>query len=267
MESEWTKANSGRPCPVCKKQDWCLVAVNGGAVICPRVEQGSVAYIDGSGWLHRFGDDTTPKPRLRVSPKPLPEHNEVLSTVFAGLRKQINPEMLECMSQELGVSSKSLDLMGVGFSETKNAYAFPMSRSRKRFLGIRYRTRDGYKFAAKGSKQGLFVPTSFTLAKAVVVCEGPTDTAAMLDLDFNAIGRASCNSGVRLVEELVQGNPVAILADSDEAGRAGARQLQKKLARAVIIEPDNCKDAREWLANGANRGRVLEKIWIAKHGN
>ena len=175
--------------------------------------------------------------------------------------------MLECMSQELGVSGKSLDLMGVGFSATKNAYAFPMSRSRKRFLGIRYRTKDGQKFAAKGSKQGLFVPTSFTLAKAVVVCEGPTDTAAMLDLDFNAIGRASCNSGVRLVEELVQGNPVAILADSDEAGRAGARQLKKKLARAVIIEPDNCKDAREWLANGANRGRVLEKIWIAKHGN
>ena len=61
--------------------------------------------------------------------------------------------------------------------------------------------------------------------------------------------------------------PVVILADSDEAGRAGARQLKKKLARAVIIEPDNCKDAREWLANGANRGRVLEKIWIAKHGN
>ena len=59
----------------------------------------------------------------------------------------------------------------------------------------------------------------------------------------------------------------AVCGKEFEAGRAGARQLQKKLARAVIIEPDNCKDAREWLANGANRGRVLEKIWIAKHGN
>jgi len=265
MESEWIRASGCKPCPVCKKKDWCLVAVNGGAAICPRVEQGSVAYIDGSGWLHRFGDDDSPKPRLKVSPKPLPEHNQVLADVFHGLRKHITPAALKCLSQDVGVSSKSLDRLGVGYSATKNAYAFPMSRARNRFLGIRYRTRHGDKFAAKGSKQGLFVPSSFTLAKAVVVCEGPTDTAAMLDLDFNAIGRASCNSGVRLVQEIVQGNPVAILADSDEAGRAGARQLAKKLPRAVIIEPDDCKDAREWVANGVCRGRVLEKINEARN--
>ncbi len=265
MESEWIRSSGSRPCPVCKKKDWCLVAVNGGAAICPRVEQGSVAYIDGSGWLHRFGDDNMPKPRLRVAPKPLPEHNQVLADVYAGLRKQVTPNTLKYLSQELSISEKSLDRLGVGFSQTKNAYAFPMSRARNRFLGIRYRTRDGQKFAAKGSKQGLFVPASFTLAKAVVVCEGPTDTAAMLDLDFNAIGRASCNSGVRLVQEITQDNPVAILADSDEAGRAGARQLAKKLPRAVIIEPDECKDAREWVANGVCRGRVLEKISEARN--
>tara|TARA_R110002096_G_scaffold141017_5_gene295760 strand:- start:828 stop:1592 length:765 start_codon:yes stop_codon:yes gene_type:complete len=249
---------------VCKKKDWCLIAVNGGAVICPRVEQGSVAYIDGSGWLHRFGDDDAPKPRLRVAPKPLPEHNQVLSELFLKHRKQVTPEKLDALAQGLGISSKSLDQLGVGFSSLRDAYAFPMLRAKNRFLGIRYRTQGGQKFAAKGSKQGLFVPSSFTLAKAIVVCEGPTDTAAMLDLGFNAIGRASCNSGVRLVEEIVQGNPVAILADSDEAGRAGACQLARKITKAVIIEPDGHKDGREWVANGATRGRVLEKIREAR---
>ena len=61
MESEWIRASRKKPCPVCNKFDWCLIAVNGSAAICPRAEKGSVAYIDGSGWLHKFGDDTKAK--------------------------------------------------------------------------------------------------------------------------------------------------------------------------------------------------------------
>ena len=171
---------------------------------------------------------------------------------------------MKALSSNLKISEKSLDLMQVGFSRTKNAYAFPMVRDGRRFLGIRYRATNGQKFAAKGSKQGLFVPSSFTRSKAVVICEGPTDTAAMLDLGFNAIGRASCNSGVRLVEEITQGLPVAIVSDADEVGRFGAQQLARKLKKAVIIEPDGCKDARDWVASGADRGLVLEKIWKAR---
>lgn len=266
MDSEWIRADHKRRCPVCGKFDWCLIAVNGSAAICPRAEQGAVAYIEGSGWLHKFGDDSSPKPRLRVQAKPLPEHNAVLADVFDRERRQINPDLIQYLADDLAISPKSLDLMGVGFSQTKGAYSFPMTRHGKRFLGIRYRTKDGSKFAAKGSKQGIFVPASFTLSKAVVICEGPTDTAAMLDLGFNAIGRASCNSGHRLVAEITQENPVAILADADEAGRTGAEILRRKLKRAVIIEPRRgCKDAREWVANGATRGEVMEVISEARN--
>ena len=266
MDSEWVRADGNRRCPVCGKFDWCVIAVNGSAAICPRTEDKAVAYIEGSGWLHKFGDDTTPKPRLMVQPKPLPEHNSVLAEVFHRERRQINQDLLQSLAKELSITPKSLDLMGVGFSQTKVAYSFPMTRHGKRFLGIRYRTKDGSKFAAKGSKQGIFIPASFTLSKAVVICEGPTDTAAMLDLGFNAIGRASCNAGHRLVAELTQNNPVAILADADDAGRMGAEILRRKLSRAVIIEPSNgAKDAREWVANGATRGEVMEVISKARH--
>jgi 5S rRNA maturation endonuclease (ribonuclease M5) len=265
MDSEWIRADSNRRCPVCGKFDWCLIAVNGGAAICPRTEDKAVAYIEGSGWLHKFGDESSPKPRLMAQPKPLPEHNSVLADVFNRERRQITPDLLQLLSGDLSITPKSLDLMGVGFSETKGAFSFPMTRHGRRFLGIRYRTKDGSKFAAKGSKQGIFVPASFTLSKAVVICEGPTDTAAMLDLGFNAIGRASCNAGHRLVAELTQNNPVAILADADEAGRIGAEILRRKLKRAVIIEPNGFKDAREWVANGATRGEVMEVISKARN--
>ena len=265
MESEWIRASAQRKCPVCGKSDWCLIAVNGSAAICPRNEQGSVAYIEGSGWLHKFGDDSDPKPRLRVAPKPLPEHNQVLADIHAGLRRQIGADLLKCLSADLGISDKSLDLLNVGYSTTKGAYSFPMTRHGNRFLGIRYRTKDGSKFAQKGSKQGLFVPTSFTKAKAVVICEGPTDTAAMLDLGFNAIGRASCNSGHRLVAELIQGLPAAIVADNDGPGEFGAKQLQTKIKNAVIINPCSHKDARDWIRAGATRGEVLERITEARN--
>ena len=265
MESEWKRVNSSGRCPVCNKSDWCLVAVNGSAAICPRQEKGSVAYIEGSGWLHKFGDDDSPKPRLRVAPKPLPEHNQVLADIQEKLRRQAAPDLLKCLSRDLGVSEKSLDLLSIGYSATKDAFSFPMTRHRQRFLGIRYRTTDGSKFAQKGSKQGLFIPSSFTRAKAVVVCEGPTDTAAMLDLGFNAIGRASCNSGHRLVEELTDGIPMAILADNDGPGEFGAKQLNRKMPHAVIIQPGKYKDAREWVRNGACRGDVMERISEARN--
>jgi len=264
MESEWTRVNQSRRCPVCGKTDWCLVAVNGSAAICPRNEKGSVAYIEGSGWLHKFGDDDSPKPRLRVAPKPLPEHNQVLADIQSKLRRQAGPDLLKYLSADLGVTEKSLDLLSIGYSATKDAFSFPMTRHRKRFLGIRYRTKDGSKFAQKGSKQGLFIPTSFTRAKAVVVCEGPTDTAAMLDLGFNAIGRASCNSGHRLVAELTDGIPMAILADNDGPGDFGAKQLQRKMPHAVIIQPGKYKDAREWVRSGCTRGEALERISEAR---
>lgn len=265
MESEWIRASNGRKCPVCQKSDWCLIAVNGSAAICPRVEQASVAYIEGSGWLHKFGDDDSPKPRLRAAPKPLPEHNQVLAEIYGKMRKQMSGDILKSLAEQLHVSEKSIDLLGAGYSTTKDAFAFPMTRHGKRFLGIRYRTKDGSKFAQKGSKQGLFIPESFTLAKGVVVCEGPTDTAAMLDLGFNAIGRASCNSGDRLVKELTQSNPVAILTDNDEPGILGANRLASRLKNAVVVRPGKFKDAREWVASGATRGEVMEAIAKARN--
>ena len=49
--ASWDRPVTG-PCPVCGKPDWCLVAEDGSAAICARIEEGSVKRCGDAGWLH-----------------------------------------------------------------------------------------------------------------------------------------------------------------------------------------------------------------------
>ena len=55
--SHWLRVSNARPCPVCHKPDWCLVAADGSAAICARVLEGSVKRCGEAGWLHRLRHD------------------------------------------------------------------------------------------------------------------------------------------------------------------------------------------------------------------
>lgn len=59
---KWPRVNKHRPCPVCGRPDWCLVAPNGGAAICARVESGHVVGTKGAGWLHPLDGKPMPPP-------------------------------------------------------------------------------------------------------------------------------------------------------------------------------------------------------------
>ena len=56
--SDWLRVTKSEPCPVCGKQDWCLVSVDGSAAICQRVQ--SDREIGRAGWLHRLADGDAP---------------------------------------------------------------------------------------------------------------------------------------------------------------------------------------------------------------
>jgi DNA primase len=140
-------------------------------------------------------------------------------------------------------------------------------------LGIRLRRPSGFKFAVKGGRDGLFSPsTAQDGAVPLHICEGVTDTAAMLDMGFpNAVGRPSCTGGIKLLAEYVgQRRPseVVIVSDGDEPGRRGADQLAGVLAAytpaiRVITPPGGIKDAREWLRAGGSRQDVERAIGAA----
>src|SRR5690606_9675141 len=91
------------------------------------------------------------------------------------------PFRLTRLAESLGLSIESLQRLGVGWAARHRAYTFPMRRGDGTICGIRLRSPDGRKYSVRGSKQGLFIPDGIDATDRLLVAEGPTDTAAVLD--------------------------------------------------------------------------------------
>lgn len=272
--SQWKRVSRLSPCPVCKKPDWCLIAHDRSAAICPRIEQGSVRNIEGSGYLHIFKitKEWAKEVYIPTKAKPLPEHNEVLAIRARQWIMGCEPDRVEELAGMLGVSTESLDLLNVGWFDKNQSWIFPMQRLGNRLIGIRLRPRTGKKFAVKGSKNGLFIPNNLPKKGVVYVCEGESDTAALITSGLPAVGRPSCNSGDRLLKELLKSNEVVVCADRDGAGRKGAESLTKYLnmhisGATMMLPPEKYKDMRDWLHGEGKKEvyltakRVSEEAW------
>jgi hypothetical protein len=172
------------------------------------------------------------------------------------------------LARGLGVSVVNLRRLRIGWSTRHGAWSFPMTGAAGRVLGIRLRKQNGRKFAVSGGREGLFLPADLDTRGRILICEGPTDTAALLDLDFAAVGRPSCTGGVRLLVELVQRYrpvDVVVVADGDGPGRRGADNLASVLtayapAVRVIEPPSGINDARDWMRQGTAHDDVLAAI-------
>ena len=198
-----------------------------------------------------------------------PRNIAALATLFSS---QIESTSLRRLVRELGASARSLMSLGLGWHKGYQAWTFPMWNSLGHIIGIRLRSEAGKKFAVRGSKNGLFIPIS-TLKAPLFICEGPTDTAAMLDLGFFSIGRASCNSGVSMVAEYIRlenFNDVVIVADNDTSGMRGANSLADTLSTTcqlvkIITPPRRHKDVRAWKQAGAKHRTILNVVRRARN--
>jgi putative DNA primase/helicase len=167
------------------------------------------------------------------------------------------------------VNRDSLNRLVVGWSEKRQAFTFPMVDGVGRTIGIKLRTGDGTKRSIQGSSEGLFVPNDLPPSGRLFLTEGASDTAALLDLGFAALGCPSAGSGIPYVLEFVRrrgtGATLVIVADNDDAGRKGAGKLARALADdgnsvKIIKPPDGIKDAREWLQHGATAEDVEQLV-------
>ncbi len=271
--ADWRRVSRSKPCPICEKPDWCSVRIDGSVAICMRIQ--SDKPTQNGGWLHRLTDDPRdyrrPVRTVRLAPVPTPRAD--LSELIDRYRAAVKPNDLRRLADKLGLTVCSLQRLGAGWAADHRAWSFPMTDTAGQVRGIRLRRSDGFKFAVKGGRDGLFSPAGLDHADfPLLICEGPTDTTALLDTGFeNVIGRPSCTGGTRLIVEHVKHRKpteTVILSDADAAGLRGADALASVLVAYVpkvrVIQPaDGINDARAWLRAGATRQDVMDIIKTA----
>lgn len=293
----WSRAMRGRPCPICGKHDWCSVSVDGALAVCMRIGDNAIKATSNGGWLHRLRD-TGERPQRLVRTVPVPtqiQGRDDLAQLVGQYQGNVDPARLQRLADQLGLTVASLHRLGIGWASRAELLAmgteclgvgvwtFPMVDASGCVRGIRLRTPKGFKYALAGGHDGLFVPlwlasggnatptsnlTAMLNTGPLLVAEGPTDTAALLDLGFAAAGRSSCAGGVKLLVELVRvcrANDVVIVADGDKPGQRGAQALASVLAAylhrvRVILPPPGIKDARAWKQAGVTAAEVHAAI-------
>jgi phage/plasmid primase-like uncharacterized protein len=239
-------------------------------VVCMRIADGAVRQCKNGGYLHRVQPGAVhavciPVPRQNSRPKR--QDLDELSAYYRRAARE-NPNVVCRLGTDLGLTAESLHRMQVGWSPRRQAFAFPMRDHRGTVVGIRLRRPDGSKYAVTGSRDGLFIPEALAGSERLIVTEGPTDTAALLQCGFQAVGRPSCSGGIReLLPWIRRQTPdaVVVVADDDEPGRRGARRLAASIALyapsvRIVVPPAGMKDARAWINAGANAKTIEEAI-------
>jgi hypothetical protein len=176
-----------------------------------------------------------------------------LASLYCDAVKQTD---LDRLAASLTLEAWTLRRMSIG-RMPNGAWAFPMRNADRAIIGIRTRYADGHKESVVGSRSGLFMALDQDLCDPLLIAEGPTDTAALLELGFDAVGRPSCHGGGEYLESMVIKRRIVIIADDDVPGWTGANALATRLHRRCtsvkVVTPPYCKDAREWRKNGASR--------------
>ena len=259
--TKWVRVTRHRPCSICGKPDWCGVSADGAMACCMRVKSDRPAR--NGGWLHSIaGAPPPPIPREYV-PRPPRRPPPYWPALLRRFERDTPAAEVERLAAGLGLSPSSLLRLGTVWAARHKAWAFPMCDAKHQTIGIRLRAEDGHKWAVAGSHNGLFWPDGLAGAGPLLVCEGPTDTAALLDLGYDAFGRPSCTGAVEIVIAVIPSlcrRDVVIVADADSPGIDGACRLARALTdagrRPKVIRPLQGKDARAWVLAGATRAVI-----------
>jgi hypothetical protein len=280
--SNWTNPDT---CTICGHHGYCGETSDGNVIHC---RYAASDHPTASGWLHFNKGVTSNRAQYvgaRVVTIDTRQTRTDIAAIAAGYTHAAWPSMVEDFAEKLGVTPNSLHRLRIGWAHDTTSrkgagtaifdagdmarqcgnrvFSFPMVDALMHTIGIRLRREDGDKYSVGGGREGLFVPDDLADGN-LLICEGPTDCAALLDLGFAAVGRPSCTGGVRLLVELIRArdaSEVTIVSDADAPGRRGAESLASVLrlyCRTVrIIEPPpGIKDARAWRRAGGTTADV-----------
>lgn len=275
---EWVRCRRGFPCPICGREDWCMIHADGTAAACCRVQDGAARRRDGSiielggddggmGWVHRLVDRRGDLKPIRVprTPKPKPEVEIDWDRLVAEYERGLDADRLREIAGELELDEEAVDISGVGWSGLY--WTWPMYDPDGSVCGIRTRSRDGGKRAVKGSRNGIFMPRLGQWGDILAITEGASDMAAAIQLGMYAVGRHSALGGRDAIERMLSRinwkGAVVILSDRDGPGWNGAQLLADHLAdmhdvRLVVVPRG--KDVRRWVSR--HKATRAELDWI-----
>jgi phage/plasmid primase-like uncharacterized protein len=272
------RVSKQNPCPVCGRPDWCLVADDQSAAICQRVESDHRVGDKDAGYLHRL-TDSRDLPAYHIEhhrPKRPERPQRDWQALAERYREAMTHDGYQHLSDQLGVSVESLRWLHVGWDGSQSLTTWPMRNADGRIVGIRTRAADNEKRSVSGSDgNGLFYVPDLLTADHLLICEGPTDTAALLDCGYgSAIGRPSCRLGNAYTIEIIKRlkpSAVLLIPDRDQAGLTGFADLAAAIANAGCIElnrigaitpPPGISDAREWAKKSREhlRGRIAGSL-------
>lgn len=266
--SDWKRVTKKDKCPVCGHDSWCIYTTD--AVICMRVESKfpKTFKTGEKGWLHKERCSQPNLTTTKCATTVAQDSIDCRALISKWDQNTRNRELVYTLARVLGVSPGSLNALECIFAEDHEAWAFPMKDGYENMVGIRLRSLGGDKWAVRGSHAGCFIPAIKAERQALVV-EGPTDTAAALDLGYYAVGRPSCSGGGPQIKQLVLRHKIrraVIVADNDEPGVRGARLLTEMLPVpcAIVILP--CKDLRAFVKLGGTRemldSKIEQSVWL-----
>lgn len=251
---DFVRVGRGLPCHLCNKQSWCLIHRSGTWGICQRVPT-DTTYGD-AGWRYSIPEKIDVSAHAdapsRVCPAEIEQewkstHVHAFDSVWARA-----PESYHALQYEM----ERLEIKGV-FRRPQQV-TFPMRDARGRLCGVQFRDLpSGRKWCLQGSRLGLFLPHDWQSMdwQTTYICEGPTDTAAVLSLGCSAVGRPSSGTGSHLISKWLTNlteppERIVIVADPDPPGQLGAMMLAKVINPDIIATPLSHKDARECIMKG-----------------
>lgn len=259
---EYHRCCKSMPCPVCGKPDWCLVEENGEYAICCRIEGGMYPMVSWNGWKYRLNGNYI-KPKKIVKTTVEPPNVEYIRKVYNNLFPKddyiCSMYLLDLMRQ---LKIKMIGLYLLRVKSDRFVYYFPMYDSLGNMVGLKKRNLEGKKWCQSKSRLGIYWPKGFNRTKPTIICEGESDTAAMLGYYSNVLGRPSAYSGGQYLKELLVKCPkVCIIADNELIGLREANRLQGVLGpKSYVVTPGGYKDAREWINSGTFELSVLDLL-------
>ena len=233
-------------CPICHRRDWCLLAEDGTACICSRIEKGSVKRVGEAGYLHILSKDFSPK-KYEAEPAPDIDWHTIVSIQGANLLSKRKAFGEFC--RYTGINPIAALRFNVGYED--GWFTIPLYQEANVISGIQ-RRKGSLKRMVKHSKLGVFVPSAFFQykCKTLAVTEGWSDAVAAVQYGLNAVGKFNSHCGDEWIvyyAKHIKCERVLIFADNDEhgIGREGAEKTQKfifdtiKIPVNVVVTPEN----------------------------